>query len=60
MEVKIDDFDYIASSLGNAYFSGVSFEQLWNCVQLSANREELDASVSASIRLAEITAKEKK
>jgi hypothetical protein len=48
-EFEISDYNYIASSIGNAYFSGVSFEQLWNCVSISNNREELDATVSATI-----------
>lgn len=55
MKVEIKDYDYFGSTLGNAYFSGLSFEQLWNCVAISTNREELDTSVSASIRLNELT-----
>jgi len=49
MEIKITDYNYIGSSIGNAYFSGVTYDQLWNCVVLSSNREELDAAVSATI-----------
>ena len=48
---NIDDYSYIGSSIGNAYFSGISFEQLWNCVSMSSNREELDSAVSATIKL---------
>lgn len=47
----ITDYNYIGSSIGNAYFSGLSFEQLWNCVALSENREQLDAAVSATITI---------
>ena len=51
----ITDYNYITSSIGNAHFSGLSFEQLWSCVSISYTREELDAAVSAQIRLNEIT-----
>ena len=54
-DFKILDYDYIGSSIGNAFFSGVSFEQLWDCVSLSETREELDAAVTATIRLNELT-----
>lgn len=57
--MNISDYNYIGSSIGNAYFSGVSFDQLWNCVAMSSSREELDAAVSATIRINELT-KEKK
>jgi hypothetical protein len=57
--MNISDYNYIGSSIGNAYFSGVSFDQLWSCVAMSSSREELDAAVSATIRMNELT-KEKK
>lgn len=50
----IIDYNYLGSSIGNAYFSGLSFEQLWNCVALSENREQLDAAVSATIIMNEL------
>jgi len=50
-DFKISDYNYIGSAIGNAYFSGVSFDQLWNCVAMSESREELDAAVSATIDL---------
>jgi hypothetical protein len=50
----IEDFDYILSSVGNAYFSGVSFDQLWSCISISESREDLDAAVDATIRLNDI------
>jgi hypothetical protein len=52
---KITDYEYIGSAIGNAYFSGVSFEQLWNCVFMSETREELDAAVTATIDLNKLT-----
>ena len=51
MEPEITDYNYIGSSIGNAFFSGLSFEQLWSCVPLSENREQLDAAVSATITM---------
>jgi len=56
---SISDYNYFASSVGNAYFSGISFDQLWDCVFQSSNREEFDAAVSATIRLNEISKGEK-
>lgn len=53
-EFKVTDYNYIGSAIGNAYFSGVSFEQLWNCVAMSQTREELDAAVTATIHLNEL------
>ena len=53
-DYEITDYNYIGSSIGNAYFSGLSFEQLWNCVALSENREQLDAAVSATIIMNEL------
>lgn len=56
---EITDYNYIGSSIGNAFFSGLSFEQLWNCVALSENREQLDAAVSATITMNELIKGEK-
>ena len=50
----IDDYMYIGSTIGNAYFSGVSFDELWQCVHISKTREELDAAVEITIKLKEI------
>jgi hypothetical protein len=55
MDYKITDYNYITSSIGNAYFSGVSFDQLWNCVVISSSREELDTAVLATIRINDLT-----
>ena len=54
MPDDIDDYIYIGSSLGNAYFSGLSFEELWFCVAESKNREELDAAIDITIKLKEL------
>ena len=58
--MDISDYNYIGSAIGNAYFSGVSFDELWSCVMLSQTREELDAAISAQIRLSEICLGKKK
>lgn len=57
-ENYISDYNYVLSSVGNAFFSGLSFEELWSCVVLSDNREELDAAVKAAISLKKICKKE--
>jgi hypothetical protein len=51
---KISDYDYIGSAIGNALFSGLSFQELWSCVMLSSSREELDAAVDSTIKLKDI------
>ena len=53
-DFEITDYNYIGRAIGNAYFSGVSFEQLWECVAMSQTREELDAAVTATINLNEL------
>lgn len=53
--MKITDYNYIGSAIGNAFFSGVSFDELWNCVLMSSTPEELDAAVSATIKLKELS-----
>jgi hypothetical protein len=53
-DYEISDYNYIGSSIGNAYFSGLSFQELWSCVMLSSTREELDAAVDLTIKLKEI------
>jgi hypothetical protein len=53
--VKITDYNYIGSAIGNAYFSGVSFNELWDCVFMSETPGELDAAISATIRLKELS-----
>ena len=58
--MKITDYNYIGSAIGNAYFSGVSYEELWNCVFISETPEQLDAAISATIRLKELSSKKAK
>jgi len=55
--VKITDYNYIGSAIGNAYFSGVSFDELWNCIFICETPDELDAAISATIRLKELSQK---
>ena len=54
---EIDDYNHILSSIGNAYFSGITFDQLWSCINISESREDLDAAIAATIRLTEILEK---
>lgn len=54
MAVHIDDYTHMGSSIGNAFFSGLTIEELWNCVLESKNSEELDFAVSATIWLKEL------
>jgi hypothetical protein len=54
-EYEISDYEFILSSIGNAYFSNVSFDELWSCIAISNNREELDAAIDATIKIRELT-----
>ncbi len=54
MEYKISDYNYIASAIGNAIFSGLSVDQIWSCITMCETREQLDAAISAAIRLQEL------
>lgn len=54
MEYKPSEWDYLMSTICNAYFSDLKFEELVDCVMLAADKDELDAAVSATIRLWEI------
>lgn len=51
----IPDWEFIMQSLANAYFSNLTFEELWNSVVLVDNREDLDVAIETAIKLNEIT-----
>lgn len=52
--MKITNYNYIASAIGNAKFSDVSFDVVWNAIAICNNSEQLDAVLAASIKLTEI------
>ncbi len=52
-----EEVNEVLSAVGNAFFSGVSFEQLWDCICVADNREALDAAVTATINLNEMVDK---
>lgn len=54
MDFDIDDHTYFSSTIGNAFFSGLSMEGLWNAVCVSSTREEFDEAVQAAIKLDEL------
>lgn len=58
-EYFIDDYNYIVSTIGNAFFSGLTFNELWNCIFISNDRENLNTAIETLIKLKEMT-KEKK
>ena len=55
---EITDYNYITSSIGNAFFSGLTFSELWECVFVSRSREDLDVAVDATIKLKELISKD--
>lgn len=46
-DFEVDPFTWARSSFGNAFFSGVSYRQLWEAVNMSQTPEQLDAAISA-------------
>lgn len=56
---EVDDWNYIMSTLGNAYFSGLTLPEIWDCVSISSDREQFDVAVSANLRLKELLSYEK-
>lgn len=44
---EIDPFTWARSTIGNAFYSGVSFEQLWVAVHMAETPDQLDAAISA-------------
>ena len=58
-EYFIDDYNYIVSTIGNAFFSGLTFNELWHCIFISNDRENLNTAIETLIKLKEMT-KEKK
>ena len=54
---RITDYNYIASAAGNALYSGMSFEEFWWCMLEAKNPQELDAGISAGIRLKQLVSR---
>lgn len=55
MDYYISDYDYVASAIGNAIFSGLTIDQIWSCISFSKTREQLDAAITATIKLQDIS-----
>jgi hypothetical protein len=50
-----DEYCYFSSAVGNAFFSGLSFEQVWSCILIAADAKQFDAAISATIALNELS-----
>ena len=48
---EIPDWEFITQTVANAYFSGLCFDELWNAVIITDNREDFDVAVDAAIKL---------
>lgn len=53
-EVSVADYAWITSAIGNAFFSGLTFEELWECVAHTTNAQDIDTAVDAAIKLKEL------
>lgn len=57
-DYEIDPMAYVGSTVGNAFFSGITMEELFSCVCLADDErtpEALDAAVTATIQLKDIS-----
>lgn len=57
---EVEPMKYVGSTVGNAFFSGLTMEQLFECVCIAddeATPEAIDAAVSARIRMNELMEK---
>lgn len=59
-DYEVSDFQYLTSGIGNAYFSGMSMTDLWDCVLIGETASGIDAAIAAKLRLDEITKRGKK
>jgi hypothetical protein len=48
-----DIYNFVISDVCNAYFSGLSFTELWECIKICENRNQLDTAINAQIWLKE-------
>jgi len=48
---EVNPFHWIRSSIGNAYHSGVSYDQLWWATMMADTPEQFDAAISAAEEL---------
>lgn len=53
-EFQVSDYAWITSAIGNAYFSGLSFEEFWECVVHTHSAQDIDTAVDAAIKLKEL------
>jgi hypothetical protein len=58
--MEIDDYDYIMSSICNAYFSGLNFDEVISCIEIATDKEAFDAAIEATIQLLEVVYHESK
>lgn len=50
-DYEIDPFTWARSSFGNAYLSGVTYEQVWIAILLATTPEQFDAAIDAIDKL---------
>ena len=49
-----NDYNIVLSAICNAIDSGLSITELRSCIMLGSSAEEIDAAISAAIRMKEI------
>jgi hypothetical protein len=48
---EVNPVHWLRSSIGDAYHSGVSYDQLWWAIMLGETPEQIDAGISAAEQL---------
>lgn len=56
LQNELSDWSVMTSAIGNAKFSGLSLEDLWQAISLSKTPTELDVAIEAAILLKNIKA----
>lgn len=51
---EIDPYMHAGSAIGNAFFSGLTLEEVFSCARLAETVEGFDEAVSATIKLREL------
>ena len=51
---EIDPYMHAGSAIGNAFFSGLTLEEVFSCARLAETVEGFDEAVSATIKLKEL------
>lgn len=52
--IPLNDFDYMSSAIGNAFFSGLTLKELWECVSIVGDGKSFDVAIDITLKLKEL------